>query len=193
MRPHRVALVISLVLAACAEPVAEPPPDPELVTVAEEVCTVMWNWQLDIGGIMNAMSLASRIETDVGARRSLYRDTFADARRRNQELAASIEALPSSFYVERLREDIRNGLFVADRIISEIDAEVDALHAAGNNEYPQVVSHIFVGFEKVIDVAKPELADYADAELTKAFMSVAQCQNGVKDANDGTPKFAPRS
>ncbi|MEX1043152.1 MAG: hypothetical protein WD020_00785 [Acidimicrobiia bacterium] len=51
----------------------------------------------------------------------------------------------------------------------------------------------FVGLEQAIDVAKPGLADYADAELTKAFMSVTQCQNGVKDPTDGTPRLAPRS
>jgi hypothetical protein len=52
------------------------------------------------------------------------------------------------------------------------------------------MKHIFLGFEKVIDVAKPEMADYGDAELLRAFISVPQCQHGVKDANDG---LVPRS
>jgi hypothetical protein len=194
MRGHPIVVVVILALGACAPaPDTAPPPNPELLSVAENVCGVMWDWQLDMGGIMNVMSAASRQENDARTRQEYYRTAFSDARNRNGELDRAIGALPPGPFVDRMREDIRNGLFVADRVISEIDAEIEELYAAGANGYHQVVSHIFIGFEKVIDVAKPEIADYANPDLTQAFLSVAQCQHGVKDANDGTPRHVPRS
>ena len=193
MRRRHLALASLIVVAACAPAEEAIPPDPELVTVAEQVCIVMWDWQLDMGGIMNAMSVASKAEPDPDVRQLLYRDAFARARTRNAELAATISALPNGPFVDRMREDISNGLFAAERVITEIDGEVDTLYTTGLVGYHQVVSHIFIGFEKVIDVAKPELADYGSPELTDAFISVAQCQHGVKDANDGVPRYAPTS
>jgi hypothetical protein len=194
MRLRGSAVALLALVSACAPPpVAEPPPDAAYVTVAQGVCSTLWDWQLDIGAIMNAMSAASRAEVDSSARLSLYRDSFSEARIRMEELADAIAGLPQGPFLDRLREDIRNGLFAADRIISDLDAEVDSLHDAGATGYRQVVPTIFLGFEKVIDVAKPEMADYGDPELLRAFISVPQCQHGVKDANDGQPRFVPRS
>lgn len=193
MRARHTVLIATLgALAACAPTEVEPPPDAELVAVAQQVCPVLWNWQLDVGGIMNAMSFSARREPDPGVRRGLYTDAFAAARQRNAELSTTIEGLAPGPYVDRLKEDIRNGLFVAERIIVETDEEVASLYAVGSElGYGPMVSRIFLALEKVIDVAKPEMADYADAALTRAFLSVAQCQHGVKDANDGRPRYIP--
>lgn len=179
---------------ACAPVAAEvPPPDPALVHVANTVCPEMWDWQLDIGRIMNAMSSASFREDDPSERRSLYSAAFAEALERNAQLRDQIAAWPSGPYVDRMREDVRNGLFTAAREIEDIDAIIDQLYALGQNGYHPVVSRVVIGFEKVIDVAKPELADYGDDELIRAFMTVPACQNGVKDASDGVPRFVPAS
>lgn len=193
MRVRGSAVALLAVISACAPPVSEAAPDAEYVTVAQGVCSTLWDWQLDMGAIMNAMSAASKAESDSGIRLSLYRQSFAEARTRIQDLEKTIAGLPQGPFVDRLREDIRNGLFAAEGIISEVDEEVDSLHDAGATGYRQVVPHIFLGFEKVIDVAKPEMADYGDPELLRAFISVPQCQHGVKDANDGQPRFVPRS
>lgn len=193
MRVRGSAVALMVLVSACAPPAAEPAPDAEYVSVAEDICSTLWDWQLDMGAIMNAMSAASRTESDSTVRQSLYRRSFSEARTRMEDLELAIEGLPPGPFVDRIREDIRNGLFAADHIISEIDAEVAALHDAGSTGYREVVPLIFLGFEKVIDVAKPEMADYGDPELLRAFISVPQCQHGVKDANDGQPRFVPRS
>ncbi len=193
MRVRCSAVALITVLTACAPPEAEPPPDADYVAVAEQLCSVLWDWQLDIGAIMNRMSAASKAESDGAERRLLYRDSFFEARSRIQVLESTISNLPGGPFVDRIREDVRNGLFAADQIISELDTDVDELHAAGTSGYRDVVPRIFLGFEKVIDVAKPEMADYGNPELLRAFISVPQCQHGVKDANDGQPRFVPRS
>ncbi|MEX1005374.1 MAG: hypothetical protein WD156_08400 [Acidimicrobiia bacterium] len=193
MRVRGSTVALMAFISACSPTATEPAPDAEYVHVAEGVCSTMWDWQLDMGAIMNAMSAASRAESDSGARLSLYRQSFSEARVRMEDLEEAIVGLPQGPFVDRIREDIRNGLFAAEGIITEIDTEVDSLHHAGTNGYREVVPHIFLGFEKVIDVAKPEMADYGDPELLRAFISVPQCQHGVKDANDGQPRFVPRS
>ena len=194
MRTGRFVLVGALVLSACArEEAVPPPPDPELVSVAQQVCTVLWNWQLDVGGIMNAMSAASKDEGDATVRLVHYTTALDRARTRNQDLSSEIASFDAGPYVDRIREDIRNGIFAANRIIDQLDSEVDSRHASGATGYHDIVPYIFLTFEKVIDVPKPEMADYANQELSRAFYSVAQCQHGVKDVNDGVPRHVPRS
>lgn len=192
MRRLTVFALVFLVSCSPAEGEAEPP-DPGLVAVAETVCPEMWDWQLDIGRIMNAMSSASFREGDPGARRALYTTAFVQVQERNQELAEQVERWPGGPYVDRLREDVRNGLFTAEEEILDVDAAVDELYQRGETGYHSVVSRIVIGFEKVIDVAKPEMADYGDDELIRAFVTVPACQHGVKDASDGIPRYVPES
>lgn len=190
-----IAVVALLAFVAACSPVAEEPnpPDPVLVAVGEAICSEMWDWQLDIGRIMNAMSSASFREDDPAARLTLYTSAFESARQRNNDLREQIGTWPAGPFVDQMREDVRNGLFTAEQEITDLDATVDELYARGDDGYHAVVSRIVIGFEKVIDLAKPELATYGDKELTKAFITVPACQHGVKDANDGIPRFVPSS
>lgn len=192
---RRVVISTLLALGTACAPVADelPPPDPELVAVAETVCPEMWDWQLDIGRIMNAMSSASFRENDAAARRALYASAFEAALDRNRDLNDQVATWPAGPFVDRMREDVRNGLFTAEQEIADLDVVVDELYARGDDGYHAVVSRIAIGFEKVIDVAKPELADYGDDELVRAFVAIPACQHGVKDANDGVPRFVPSS
>jgi hypothetical protein len=195
MPATRLAVALALLVTACAprQVAEEVRPDPELVAVAQSVCPVLWNWQLDVGGIMNSMSASTRFEPDLETRKERYRTALSSARDRNVQLAAAIEEFSPGPYVDVLREDIRNGLFHANRIIADLDEEVALLDDDSTARYHAAVPRIFMALEKVIDVAKPEMSRYADAELTRAFISVPQCQHGVKDANDGIPRYVPRT
>ncbi|MEX2422809.1 MAG: hypothetical protein WD990_02420, partial [Acidimicrobiia bacterium] len=76
MRVRGSGVALMVFICACAPPATEPAPDAEYVTVAESVCSTLWDWQLDMGAIMNAMSAASRAESDSDVRLSLYRHSF---------------------------------------------------------------------------------------------------------------------
>lgn len=189
----RLVLAMALVAAACA-PGAETarPVDPELVAVAAELCPMMWRWQLSIGSVMNEMSGAAHREPDPEARRSLYLDAFEQVRSINAALRTDIGILTPRPFVDLLREDVVNGLAMADSIIGEVESEVGVRYArVPAPTYHEIVPAIFLEFEKVIDVPKPELSSYANDDLTAAFLTVAQCQHGVKDANDGIPRYVP--
>ena len=84
-----------------------------------------------------------------------------------------------------------DGLEDAEVTIDDTEAEVLAAYAGNDPAYNEIVPIIFLAFEKVIDLPKPELATYGDPELIPAFQSVPQCQHGVKDADDGVPRYVP--
>lgn len=182
-----------LVLAGCIPPPEPaPPPDPGMVAVAAQLCPAMWRWQLSVGRIMNDMSGASFQEPDPEARRNLYLDAFGEVRELNAQLLDEIAGVEPGPFRDLLIEDVVNGLSRAASIIDETEEELGRWYASvPPPTYREIVPAIFTRFEKVIDVPKPELAGYANPDLTNAFMAVVQCQHGVKDADDGVPRHVP--
>ena len=192
---RRIAIGLLVVLGVACAPSTMPtsmPLDPELVGVASELCPIMWRWQLAVGQILNDMSSASYEESDAAARRSLYTAAFDQVRSANSTLRHEISGLSPGPYVDLLAEEIVNGIAGADSVIDEIENTVAASYSATPPPtYHEMVPTIFMSMEKVIDIAKPELAGYANDDLIAAFISVPQCQHGVKDANDGIPRYVP--
>ena len=94
--------------------------------------------------------------------------------------------------LSRITPDVRAGIeqsnSILDMTAERVDREYSEFEAPG---YSDIVPTIFLDVEKVIDVAKPEMATYADQDLIDAFIAVPQCQHGVKDANDGQVRYVP--
>jgi hypothetical protein len=189
---RRVLLVLAVLLGACIpEAVEEPPPDANMVAVAEELCPIMWQWQLNLGAVMNDMSYATRRLDEADDRIEEYLTAFSKARTLNAALDENIRLVPAGPYADLMIQDVVDGVVAASGIIDELESTVIEAHRSGAPEYGEMVPTIFLDFEKVIDVPKPELGGYGNAELIRAFSSVPQCQHGVKDANDGVPRYIP--
>lgn len=191
-----VALVaLALATSACTaaiEEATDDPVDPIYVAAAQELCPIMWEWQKNVGAAMNDMSRSARIEEDAMARRSLYLRAFSRIRELNAQLDASVVSLADDDPLSRIVPDVRAGLMDSNSILAESAGRVDQAYSAFDAPgYSEIVPVIFLDVEKVIDVAKPEMATYEDEDLVAAFTTVPQCQHGVKDASDGTPRFVP--
>jgi hypothetical protein len=186
--------IMALLAAACTvvEEEAVDPVDPVYLAAAEELCPILWEWQKNVGATMNDMSSEARSEDDALARRALYLRAFDRIRELNAQLDATVVSLGSNDPLDRIIPDVRSGLADSNSILemsaSRLDREYSAREAPG---YSEIVPVLFLDIEKVIDVAKPEMATYADEELIAAFITVPQCQHGVKDANDGIPRYVP--
>lgn len=194
MRRTVVLVLVGLLGAACtpAEPEAAPEHDPELVAAAERLCPVLWEWQKNVGAAMNDMSFDTRREEDPAQRRTLYRRAFSRVRELNAQLDATIVSLPDRPPLDMISPDVLAGIETANAILSDTEAMIDERYGEGTPPgYGDIVPVIFLDLEKVIDVAKPEMATYGDPELIAAFTTVPQCQHGVKDANDGVPRYVP--
>ncbi|GEM_PF-2792302 len=188
-----LAVALATLAAACVPAEAEaPPPDPEMVAVAEGLCPLMWRWQLNVGSVMNQMSDQALSETDPRIRHRIYLDGLGRVRRLNDRLADDVMELPRGPYAGFLVSDVLDGLAAADVVLDELVAFVEATAPPDVDVSPHdVIPTIFLDVEKVIDLPKPELAGYHDEELIRAFVTVPQCQFGVKDANDGIPRYIP--
>ena len=182
-----------LVVSACTTVATEDtlPPNREMVAVAEELCPILWRWQLNIGAVMNDMSYDTRRTDEADDRLDRYMSAFNLALRVNQGLDEEIRLIGSGPFVDLMVQDVIDGVLFGNRIIEELKTTVIDAHRQGEPSYQDIVPVIFLDFEKVIDVAKPELATYGSPDLIAAFMTVPQCQHGVKDANDGVPRYVP--
>jgi hypothetical protein len=194
MRTTAALVVLTLVASACTavEEEAVDPVDPIYLAAAEELCPIMWDWQKSVGATMNTMSYAARREGDALARRSLYLGAFDRIRELNAQLDATVVSLGDADPLDQIIPDVRSGLeasnSILDRSASKVDQEYSEFEAP---TYTEIVPVIFLDIEKAIDVAKPEMATYQNDELIDAFTAVPQCQHGVKDANDGIPRYVP--
>jgi hypothetical protein len=162
-----------------------------MVSVAEELCPILWRWQLNIGAVMNDMSYDTRRTDEADDRLDRYMAAFNLALRVNEGLDEEIRLIGSGPFVDLMVQDVIDGVLFGNRIIEELKTTVIDAHRQGEPSYQEIVPVIFLDFEKVIDVAKPELATYGSPDLIAAFMTVPQCQHGVKDANDGIPRYVP--
>lgn len=152
----------------------------------------MWAWQKNVGAAMNDMSHEARTETDAGARQTLYLRAFDRVRELNAQLEATVVSLGETPPLDRILPDVRAGIGTSNSILEQTQSTVEERHGKGSPpSYDEMVPTIFLDLEKAIDVAKPEMASYDDPELIEAFITVPQCQHGVKDANDGIPRFVP--
>lgn len=194
MRTTAALVVLTLVASACTalEEEAVDPVDPIYFAAAEELCPIMWDWQKSVGATMNTMSYEARREGDALVRRLLYLEALDRIRELNAQLDATVVSLGGADPLDRIIPDVRSGLeasnSILDRSASKVDQEYSEFEAP---TYTEIVPVIFLDIEKAIDVAKPEMATYQNDELIDAFTAVPQCQHGVKDANDGIPRYVP--
>ncbi len=192
MRAVAIALALMLVTGACARDEASAAVNPDLAEAAYHLCPVLWQWQLTMGATMNDMSHDAFREPDPDARLQLYFGAMDQARENLNHLRDQLESLPNDRFQRFFRREIENGLVEAEAAIDAAESSVEARYEAMvDPTYHEIVPSLFLAFEKVIDLAKPELASYGDPELIPSFQTVAQCQHGVKDADDGVPRYIP--
>lgn len=187
-------LAIALVAAACvpagststtADPAAVI--DRGLVDVAAQLCPMLWRFQLDVGRIANQMSSSTLDEPDPEVRQAAFAAALGGIRARLDTLAVEVSGLTPGPYSGLLVADVLEGLAQSGDVLAELEEFTAQLDGPPRSVMPSMFHQI----EKVIDVAKPELAAYRDPVMIEAFRTIPQCQHGVKDVDDGVPRFVP--
>ena len=193
MRVVSSLVALMVIVAACADIDQDAVVvNPTYVRAAETLCPVMWGWQRSVGAAMNDMSGKAKDEPDPDTRRELYRQAAARIRELNAQLAATVLSFDETAPLDRIIPDVRLGIDTSTALLEAYDAIIEERYQADPDPtYGEVVPALFLNVEKVIDVAKPEMATYDDPELIEAFITVPQCQVGVKDASDGTARYIP--
>ena len=192
MRSLAASAALVLATAACTTPaVEEVVVNEAMVSAASDICPILWQWQLGVGGVMNEMSYAAFREEDAEMRKTLYLEAIQGARLEADTLRTKLAALP----VERFRgffvSEIEKGLETAEEVMNDVEAEIHIMYNTVTPTYHEIVPTIFLSFEKVIDLPKPELSAYGDPLLIPSFQVIPQCQHGVKDADDGVARYIP--
>lgn len=192
MRSTAAVLAVALFAASCTQGETTPSVNSDLAEAAYDLCPILWQWQLEVGEIMNEMSREAFDEQSPSGRLDIYLNAMDNARSSLDRLRDRLAGLPPDRFQQFFRAEVETGLEQADAAIDLAEADVkDRYTTVAQPTYQEIVPSLFLSFEKVIDLAKPELASYGDPELIPAFQTVAQCQHGVKDADDGVPRYVP--
>jgi hypothetical protein len=184
----RLAVALTLVVSACTStPGGEDraSPDPGLVAVAQDLCPVLWRWQLAVGGVANRMSAQTLDEPDAEVRSRVFEAAVADIRGLNDTLAAQVRGVRPGPYSAILVTDVLDGLAMSNDVLDDLEARLATIEGPPRT----YMASVFHQIEKVIDLAKPELAAYRDDAVIHAFLTVPHCQHGVKDADDGVARY----
>lgn len=189
-----IVILVAVLAASCtpgqtSETTIDPAEvvDEQLIAVAQDLCPLMWRWQLDIGRIANQMSASTIDEPDLEVRRTIMVDAVGEMRARNDALAADVRSVGPGPYSGLLISDVLEGLARSADVLDELE-EV----ARASVDPPRtIMASLFHQVEKAIDLPKPELATYRDEGMIDAFRTVPHCQFGVKDVDDGIPRFIP--
>lgn len=184
MRRFALAVVVVATVACTSDEAAETTAlNGEMVSAAQSVCPLMWDWQLSVGSTMNEMSRAAYREDSSDARLEIYHAAIEESRQLMTDLRDQLAALPENRFEQFFRSEIEGELSGVDALITAAqDRVITTYQIIDEPSYRDVVPSLFVAYEKVIDVAKPELGSYGDPDLIPAFESVGECQYGVKDA-----------
>lgn len=150
----------------------------------ETVCPVMWGYAKDIGAIFNDAAMAvADIDSAVG-RRDRWRKALDQMLLRNQRLRSEVDAMELRT-LPALVEDIRAGVDNSDHQIEDLRSLLEEHPEVDEDRHQTRTSQLIVRIEKVIDVVKPEMASYGDAELIAAWQTIPACRHGVKDVDVG--------
>jgi hypothetical protein len=158
------------------------------VAAADSICPIMWQWVKDVGAAFNgAAGDVAGIDAPRD-RRDRWYDGFDEMESLNLALLADTTLLADDPVLTPLLVDINSGVVTSLAEIDDLRALLRDTPEVDAERHQARTQQLIVRVEKVIDVVKPELAEYGDPDLIAAFRGVPSCQHSIKDADDGTPR-----
>jgi hypothetical protein len=156
-----------------------------MAAAAAALCPIMWEWVQQVGAAFNdaAADVAELPEPE--QRRSRWFEGLDRMVALDEQLLADVRPLADDEVLAPLVVDIDGGVEASLREIDDIRALFMEAPEIDEQRHQARTSQIIVRVEKVIDVAKPELADHdTDGTLIAAFAQVPSCRHSLKDVPD---------
>ncbi len=185
-------LAASLSMAACIAPngggtTTSADPFEERVAAGEALCGALWTHIKAIGKAFNeGAGDVATIERSQD-RRARWLAVLDEMRSLNDSLADEVGKLDQP-RLEPMVVDIVAGVERANSELDDLSELIADTPELDEERHQRRTSQLIVRIEKVVDVVKPEMADYEDADLVAAWRTVPACQHAVKDVDDGTPR-----
>jgi hypothetical protein len=165
-------------------------PGADRVAAAEALCPVMWTWVTDVGDSFNEAAMETKDLATAEQRRQRWFEMLDEMESLDRQLLVDVEPLAADPILSPLVADIEVGVRDSLSVIDDIRTLIDDTHEIDERPYQDRTSQVIIRVEKVIDVAKPELAEHdADGTLIVAFQQVPSCQQAVKDVDNGSTQF----
>jgi hypothetical protein len=180
MRGDRVwwvasAFVIAAVVAGCGDD------SPEAAETADMVCTMLRDWNNDLGAVVNSTSQTITDQDDPGTANRVLLDGFDEMIRLAEQHRRQVDELqlPAVEERDRLVDELAEGADESIDVLGEERADAAELAPIDVDEQGAALGGLFTGVERALSVIEPEIGRY-DADLRRAFDDDEGCAHVIQ-------------
>jgi hypothetical protein len=154
---------------------------PEAAETAEAVCTMLRDWNNDLGDVINTTSQTITDEDDPSTANDVLLDGFDQMIRLAEQHREEVDELqlPAVDERDRLVEELAEGADESIDVLHEEKAEAAELGPIDVDEQRSALGGAFTGVERALSVIEPEIERY-DADLQRAFENDEGCVHVIQ-------------
>jgi hypothetical protein len=154
---------------------------PEATETADMVCTMLRDWNNDLGDVINSTSQTITDQDDPSTAKGVLLDGFDEMIRLAEQHRQQVDELqlPAVDDRDRLVEELAEGADESIDVLHEERAEAAELGPIDVDEQRSALGGAFTGVERALSVIEPEIERY-DADLRRAFEADEGCVHVIQ-------------
>jgi hypothetical protein len=154
---------------------------PEAAETADMVCTMLRDWNNDLGDVVNSTSQTITDQDDPSTANGVLLDGFDEMIRLAEQHRGQVDELrlPAVDERDRLVEELTEGADESIDVLHEERAEAAELGPIDVDEQRSALGGAFTGVERALSVIEPEIEAY-DADLRRAFEDDEGCMHVIQ-------------
>jgi hypothetical protein len=153
----------------------------EATETADTVCTMLRDWNNDLGDVINSTSQTITDQDDPRTANGVLLDGFDEMIRLAQQHRRQVDELqlPAIDERDRLVEELAEGADDSIDVLHEERAEAAELGPIDIDEQRSALGGAFTGVERALSVIEPEIERY-NADLRRAFEANEGCVHVIQ-------------
>jgi hypothetical protein len=153
----------------------------EAAETADAVCTMLRDWNNDLGAVINSTSRRITDEDDPRTANGVLLDGFDEMIRLAEQHRRQVDELqlPAVEERDRLVDELAEGADESIDVLGEERADAAELAPIDVDEQGAALGGLFTGVERALSVIEPEIGRY-DADLRRAFEDDEGCAHVIQ-------------
>ncbi len=156
-------------------------PSPEAAETADRVCTMLRDWNNDLGDVINSTSQTITDQDDPRTAKGVLLNGFDEMIRLAEQHRREVDdlRLPAVDQRDRLVDELKDGADESIDVLHDERAHAAELPPITVEEQRSALGGAFTGVERALSVIEPEMEAY-DQDLQHAFASNEGCRHVIQ-------------
>jgi hypothetical protein len=154
---------------------------PEAAETADIVCTMLRDWNNDLGAVLNSTSRTITDQDNPRTSNGVLLDGFDEMIRLAEQHRRQVDELelPAVDERDRLVEELAAGADESIEVLQEERADAAELGPIDVDEQGSALGGAFTGVERALSVIEPQIGPY-NADLRRAFQDNEGCEHVIQ-------------